>query len=185
MLALQRLGGASGWGLVSSGMTAGALAGGVVAMWVKFRLPIASGIAATMLMALPVLALAARLPLYVLIAASVAGMTGAMLLNTNWDTAIQQLIPNDVLARFRSYDYLLALIAIPVGYAVAGPLTSAFGPDDVLACAGAVILVSNGIAALLPAVRAVIRQKDGTITGPPASHVVVRAGAALPGEAGQ
>jgi len=35
VLALQRLGGASGWGLVSSGMTAGALAGGLVAMWVN------------------------------------------------------------------------------------------------------------------------------------------------------
>jgi MFS family permease len=88
-------------------------------------------------------------------------------LNNNWDTAIQQLIPNELLARFRSYDYLLAFVAMPVGYAVAGPLSSAFGADRVLLAAGGVMLVANLVPAVLPSVRAVIRHQDGTITGPP------------------
>jgi MFS family permease len=167
VLALRRLGGASAWGLIESGLSAGAVFGALVAMWVKARRPVADGMLATMLMALPVLALAARLPLYVIVVSAVIGMSGALFLNTNWATAIQQLIPNEVLARFRSYDYLLAFIAMPVGFAIAGPLASDFGADRVLTVAAAVIVLSAIVPPMLPAVREIIRHEDGTITGPP------------------
>jgi MFS family permease len=166
VLAVRRLGGASGWGLVSSGFAIGSLLGGLVAYWVKARKPIAFGMALSMMLALPLLALAARLPLAVIVIAGVAATTGGIVLNNNWDTAIQQLIPNELLARFRSYDYLLAFVAIPVGYAVAGPLSSVFGADPVLVAAAVVILAANFVPAVLPAVRAVVRHQDGTITGP-------------------
>jgi predicted MFS family arabinose efflux permease len=166
VLAVKRLGGASGWGLVSSGAAIGVLLGGLVAIWHKPRRPISFGMALTALTALPMLALAARLPLYVIVASAVVGMSGVLVLNTNWATAIQQLVPNEVLARFRSYDYMLAFIAMPVGYAIAGPLETAFGADKVLLAAAAVAVVANVIPAVLPAVRAVVRHQDGTITGP-------------------
>ena len=135
----------------------------------KPRRPIAFGMAITALTALPMLALAARLPLYLIVAAAVVGMSGVLVLNTNWATTIQQLVPNEVLSRFRSYDYMLAFIAMPVGYAIAGPLETAFGADEVLVAAAVVAVVANVIPATLPAVRAVIRHRDGTITGPPAA----------------
>jgi MFS family permease len=166
VLALRRLGGASGWGLVSSGLTVGALLGGLVTMWYRARRPISFGMATSMLLAAPILALAIRLPLYAVVVCAAIGVCGGMILNNNWDTAIQQLIPNEVLARFRSYDYLLAFVAMPVGYAVAGPLQSAFGADDVLLAAAAVVVAANFVPAVLPKVRAVVRHKDGTITGP-------------------
>lgn len=164
VLARDRLGGASGWGLVSAGLSAGALLGGLAAMWIKARRPIADGMLTTALMALPLLALAADLPLVLVVVAAVLGMPGAIYLNTNWATAVQQLVPTDVLARFRSYDYLLAFTAIPVGYAVAGPLASAIGDDTLLTIAAAVIAAAAVAPALVPAVRAVTRYSDGTIT---------------------
>lgn len=170
VVALQRLGGAWGWGIVSSGMMAGELLAGLVTMWYLARRPVSFGMASSVLLAAPALALAARLPLAVVTVGAVLGVCGGMILNNNWDTAIQQLVPNEVLARFRSYDYLLAFVAIPVGDAVAGPLQSAFGADRVLFGAGAAIAVANFVPAVLPAVRAVIRHKDGTITGPPPGH---------------
>lgn len=118
-----------------------------------------------MLIALPIVALAARLPLYLIAAAAVIAMTGGMVLNTNWDTAVQQLIPNDMLSRFRSYDYLLAFMAMPLGFALAGPLESALGVDKVLYAAAALVVTANAVPAVLPAVRAVVRNRDGTITG--------------------
>jgi MFS family permease len=166
VLALQRLGGATGWGVVSSGMLAGELMAGLVTMWYRARRPISFGMATSVLLVAPLLALAARLPLAVVTAGAVIGICGGIILNNNWDTAIQQLVPNEVLARFRSYDYMLAFVAIPVGYAIAGPLQSAFGADRVLFGAAAAIAVSNFVPAVLPAVRAVIRHEDGTITGP-------------------
>jgi MFS family permease len=167
VLALHRLGGASGWGFVSSGMTVGTLISGFIAMWYKARRPIAFGMATVVLTALPMLALAARLPLYLVVVSGVIGMCGVLVLNTNWDTAIQQVIPNEVLSRFRSYDYMLAFVAMPVGYAIAGPLESAFGADKVLVGASVVAVLANAIPAVLPAVRAVVRHPDGTVTAPP------------------
>ena len=167
VLALHRLGGAGGWGLVSSGMTVGTLISGLIAMWYRARRPIAFGMGMVVLTALPILALAARLPLYLVVIAGAVGMLGVLVLNTNWDTAIQQVVPNDMLSRFRSYDFLLAFVAMPVGYAIAGPLQSAFGADKVLVACAAVAVVANAIPAVLPAVRAVVRHPDGTITAPP------------------
>src|SRR5260370_10749936 len=147
-------------------MTAGTLISGFIAMLYKARRPIAFGMAACMLTALPMLALAARLPLYLVVVSSVVGMLGVLVLNTKWDTVIQQVIPNELLSRFRSYDYLIAFVAIPVGYAIAGTLESAFGADKVLYSAGALAVVANAVPAVLPMVRAVVRHPDGTITGP-------------------
>ena len=174
VLALQHLGGAKGWGLISSGLTIGTLLGGLFAMWAKPRRPISFGMFAVILGAVPMLALAARLPLYLVVVSAVVGMCGSLVLNTNWDTAIQQLIPIDVLSRFRSYDYMLAFIAMPVGYAVAGPLATAFGPGKVLIGAAAIRVVANAIPAMLPTVRAVIRHRDGTITGPQSRKLEAR-----------
>lgn len=171
VLAASRLGGAWGWGLVSTGLSGGALLGGLAAMWVKARRPIADGMLTTSFIALPLLALAVSLPLWAIVLAAVFGMPGAIYLNTNWATTVQQIVPTDVIARFRSYDYLLAFTAIPVGYAIAGPLSSALGASQVLVVAAALIVASAIIPALIPAVRVVIRHKDGTITGPPATAV--------------
>ena len=166
VLALSRLGGASGWGLVSTGLSVGGFVGGLGSMWVKARRPIADGSLAAALVALPMLALAAGLPLAVVVVAAAAGMPGAVFFGTNWDTAVQQLVPTEVLSRFRSFDSLLAFTAMPVGYAVAGPLASAFGASRVLLIAGLVMIVTGTAPALIPAVRAVVRQPDGAITGP-------------------
>lgn len=169
VLAASRLGGASGWGLVSTGLSAGALLGGLAAMRIRARRPIASAMLTTALMALPLLALAASLPLVLVVLAAVLGMPGAIYLNTNWATTAQQLVPMNVIARFRSYDYLLAFTAIPVGYAIAGPLAAAIGDSTLLVIAAAVIVASAIVPAFVPAVRAVTRHSDGTITGPPAT----------------
>jgi MFS family permease len=176
VLARSRLGGASGWGLVSTGFSAGALLGGLVAMWAKGRRPIADSMLATALMALPLLALAAGLPLAVVVLSAVLGMPGAIYLNTNWATTAQQLVPTEVIARFRSFDYLLSFTAMPVGYAIAGPLALAIGAGRVLTIAAGVIVVCAVVPALLPPVRAVIRHNDGTITGPPALATAKEAG---------
>jgi MFS family permease len=166
VLALHRLGGAGGWGLVSSGMAVGTLISGMIAMWHRARQPVAFGMWMLVLTALPMLALAAHVPLYLVVIAGAVGMLGVLVLNTNWDTAIQQVVPNEVLSRFRSYDFMLAFVAMPVGYAIAGPLQSTFGADKVLLACAAVNVLANAIPAMLPAVRAVVRHPDGTITAP-------------------
>lgn len=58
---------------------------------------------------------------------------------------------------FDSYDWLVSLVVMPAGYAVAGTLW------------GAAVLVSVPcvLVALLPGIRAIRRDEDGRIVGPP------------------
>jgi hypothetical protein len=93
-------------------------------------------------------------------------------LNTNWATTAQQLVPTEVIARFRSFDYLLSFTAMPVGYAIAGPLASAFGAGPVLTIAAGVIVACAVVPALLPPVRAVIRHTTARspVHPPPPGH---------------
>jgi MFS family permease len=167
VLALRRLDGAVGWGLVSTGLAAGALIGGLVAMRVSGRRPLVTGNLALMLAALPLLAFAARLPLLIVVACAVVGASGGNILNIAWTTVVQQLIPNEVLGRVRSYDYTLAYIAMPAGYAAAGPLAASFGADRVLVAAAGLIVVCPAVAIVMPSVRAITRQPDGTIVRSP------------------
>jgi MFS family permease len=181
VLARERLGGASGWGLVSSGMTAGAILAGLLTLSGRFRRPVAVGLATSTLLALPILALAARLPLAAVVAFAIVGLSGGFVFDNHWDTAIQQLIPGELLSRFRSYDYLLAFVAMPIGCGLAGPLAHTFSADHVMVAAAAVIVVANGVPATLPSVRGVVRTPDGTITGPaPKPSADVRPSAAAP-----
>lgn len=166
VLAARRLGGATGWGLISAGLAAGSLIGGLIAMWVKTRRPLVLGNLAPLPSSLPMFALAAWLPLPVIVAFAVVGGIGGIILNMSWATVVQQLIPNEVLARVRSYDYLLAFVAIPAGYALAGPLAATFGADRVLTAAAGLMVLSPAVIAGLPAVRAVTRHEDGRITEP-------------------
>jgi MFS family permease len=163
VLAVARLGGPSGWGLVSAGLSIGAVIGGLLAIVEKSSRPLVLGNLALILGALPLLALAARLPVYVIMAAAVAGTAGSVVLNTSWVTVMQQLIPNEILGRIRSYDYLLTFIAMPAGFAGAGPLAAAFGADKVLVAAAGLMAVSAGVAVALPAVWSIVRQENGQI----------------------
>ena len=60
-----------------------------------------------------------------------------------WVMALQQLISNRVLARVKSSDDLLAFIAMPAGYAFAGPLASAMGADKLLAAAAGLMVLAD------------------------------------------
>lgn len=71
VLALLRLGGASGWGVVSSGIVAGELLAGLVTMWYRARRPVSFGMATSVLLAAPLIALAARQPVAIVTAGAV------------------------------------------------------------------------------------------------------------------
>ena len=46
-----------------------------------------------------------------------------------WDTTMQQEIPQEKLSRVYSYDALGSFVLIPLGYAVAGPVSEASGRE--------------------------------------------------------
>jgi hypothetical protein len=87
---------------------------------------------------------------------------GVVVGNTLWETALQQEVRPDRLARVGSIDWLLSLCLMPAGQALAGPLADAIGIRAALLLAGGLMLVPNLIVlAFVRDVRKLRRSEDG------------------------
>lgn len=170
VIATRRLGGASAWGVIAAGWAVGSVAGGIVAMRVKPRRPLVAANLALLLTSLPVLALAPPLPTWAIAIAAGIGGLGLVFLNTVWTSTMQQLIPDEIRSRVDSYDWLISLAVMPVGFALVGPAASRFGDHVTLICGALLLGVPGFLAAMLiPGIRAVRRTADGKL-GVPGGH---------------
>ena len=127
VIAARSLGGASAWGFISAGWGVGAIAGGLVALRVKPRRPLVVATLLTTLIALPPLTLAFSHSVAVITAAQVVFAFEVVWSNSMFTSTIQALIPDQVRSRVDSYDMLISIVIMPVGYVVAGPLASSVG----------------------------------------------------------
>jgi hypothetical protein len=98
-------------------------------------------------------ALAAPLPLWVVLAAAVFAGGCLELTEVCWGATLAQQIPLSRLSRIASYDQFGGLAISPLGAAVAGPLAAAFGAAAVLTAGGALIVVLPLLLLLLPEIR--------------------------------
>lgn len=69
-------------------------------------------------------------PAVLTIAAYGVAQAGLGFLGPVWDTSVQSAVPAHALARVTSYDWLLSLAAMPLGYALAPLAASAWGPKS-------------------------------------------------------
>jgi predicted MFS family arabinose efflux permease len=162
----RSLGGASAWGVISAGWGVGAIVGGIVALRVRPRRPLVVATLLTTLIALPPLALALSHSVALIAVALVVFAFEVVWSNSMFTSTIQALIPDQVRSRVDSYDMLISIVIMPVGYVVAGPLSSAVGITTTLVGAAIVGAVPAALTALVPGNRAVHRTADGKIVGP-------------------
>ena len=145
--------GALGWGLILAAESTGLIVGGVILLR---RQPSQILLVATfgVLLTLPfLLGLAAPLPFVgVLVLAFVAGI-GMETFGILWDTAMQQEIPADRLSRVYSYDALGSWALIPLGFAIAGPVSEAVGTRATLMGAALLSLIATVAVLFVPEVR--------------------------------
>ena len=163
IVAKQHLGGASAWGLIGAALGAGAVLGGLIALRIKPSRPLILANLAGIPSALQLIALAVPLPTVAIMAVCVFGWAGLTLLNEVWFATVPQLIPADVLARATSFDWLLSIIAMPIGFAVSGPVADHIGIQPTLVAAAAIMVVPLLLIVLVPGVRSVTRTPDGLI----------------------
>ena len=156
LVAMETLGGAWAWGLVGGSAAVGGVLGGFAAYRIRPSHPVAAAFGIWSLMALLPFTLLKPFPLPAVMAAGFL-FGGALLVgNTLWETAIQQEVEPDRLARVASIDVLLSLCLLPVGQAVSGPLSNAIGVHATLVLAGLLICVPNlAVALFVRDVRAV------------------------------
>jgi MFS family permease len=166
VIAARSLGGASAWGAISASWAAGAVAGGLLMLRFKPRRPLVVGNLMLTTVVLPMLALAFTRDIAVIAAASAVSGFGLLALNALWSSAMQVLIPDQVRSRVDSYDWLVSLVIMPVGFAIVGPLSASAGFSATLVAAGLVAAVPCALVVLVPGIRGVRRTTDGEIVGP-------------------
>ena len=148
----ERLGGDGAYGFLLVISAVGGLAGAVVAgRWQPRRAGLWSVLGmlpyAPLLLALAysdTLALVATLTF-------VAGL-GLEPFMVWWSSALQREIPRDLLARVISLDWLVSIGLMPLGLALVGPATGAFGREAVLIFAAGVMVVTSLATLLVPGV---------------------------------
>jgi MFS family permease len=171
VVARDQLSGARQWGLIAMGGAIGALAGAAIALRVRPGRPLTAGFASWVLCSLPLLALAPPLPAAADAAAYGIGLGGIFFGTTMWQTTLQTRIPQSVLARVSSFDWLVSLLFMPIGFVAFGPVAEAVGTGATLVVAGGAIAAVNAVVALSPPVRGVrtLTRGAGEVAATPVS----------------
>jgi MFS family permease len=161
LVARDDLGGSFPWGLVVGSAAVGSVVGGLLSYRIRPRHPVAAAFAIWALGAVLPLMLIDPFPLPVLMAGGLVLGAAVLIGNVLWETAMQQEVRPERLARVASFDLLLSLSLLPAGYAIAGPLETAIGVRAALLLAGLVMCVPNlAVVTFVREMRLVERRDD-------------------------
>ena len=144
VIAKRELGGAFAWGVILTGCSVGTLLGGLVMLRVKLRRPMfVAGLLFFVTCAAPLL-LALPGPVWSISLAYVGEGFAVGIFVTSWETAIQNHIPKEMMARVGAWDWLGTIGGMPIGFALTGPVVGAIGTSATLVgvAASAVVLSS-------------------------------------------
>jgi len=153
LIAVTELGGKSVWLAALEAAAVGYLAGAFIAGRAKVSRAILVGNIALMSYAVPLVLFAFATPAWLVVVAYGIAMACLGFLNPVWETAVQQEIPAEVLARVSAYDWLVSLGAMPLGYALGPVLSREFGYTWPLAAAAVLVVITLSIPVSLPDVR--------------------------------
>ena len=141
------------WGFVLASQTVGLVIGGLWAMHSKNAASLSRGVACVAAMSLlPLCLAAAPTPVLLAVTAACAGI-GLETFGVAWETAVQNHIPDDRLARIYSLDAFGSSLAVPLGVMAAGAAADTLGRNQVLAGTGALIAATALSLLLVPAIR--------------------------------
>jgi MFS family permease len=127
VLAQQEYGGASDWVIVTIGFGVGSIVGDLVVIRLRLARPLLVGTCALIVASCQAIIIGSGLPIEAIAALeAVAGAAVAMYF-TLWELSLQQHIPAGSLSRVSGFDYTVSSGLMPVGLALAGPASAAFG----------------------------------------------------------
>jgi MFS family permease len=166
LIAVRTLGGDTAWVVIYQSGMVGMLLGAYLAPKLRIRSPLIVTSVAAAAFALPLIALGFPAEIAVDAAAYFVAMLALGVLNSVWQTVMQQRFETHTLARADSYDSLLSFVIRPVGLALAAPLALVVGNAQVMFGSAVLVGAFNLALLALPEVRA-MRYPTPTDTGEP------------------
>jgi MFS family permease len=160
VIAKHDLGGAPAWAALTAAFSVGAIVGGVVAMKIRPKKPLAASCMAAWVFLLQPLGMGLGLPLGVLIVISLVAGCGLAIHITLWFTVFQQNVPEESLSRVSSYDSFGSFVLLPLGAALAGPIAAVVGVQETLIGAAIVIAITQAIVFAQPSVHAIRAREE-------------------------
>lgn len=119
-----------GWMLAAMG--AGSVVGAVIGSRIRPRLPGVVSLLALIPFCVLLAALAIEPALALLLGLLFLTGMGEAVFDVLWTTSLQRDVPDRLLSRVISIDFLGSLALLPIGLALTGPAVDAFGQDEVL-----------------------------------------------------
>ena len=127
-----------------AGMVAGALAG---IRWRPLH-PMRQAMRCILAFPLAIGLFATGLPLLAVVPAFAVAGAGVALFDVWWLTALAERVPPDKLSRVTSYDWMVSLALLPLGYVLAGPAADWLGATHVLLGGSAIAFVALALGQL-------------------------------------
>jgi MFS family permease len=149
IVAREQYGHAAVYGVLSAALGVGTIAGSIIGIKWRPRYPMR--LAMLVMLVWPVAAILFALGVTLAVVLPIDGLAGVgiALFNVWWLTALAERIPPDKLSRVTSYDWMVSLGLLPIGYVLAGPLSNTFGAVAVMV-SGSLIAALAMAAGLLP-----------------------------------
>jgi len=162
LVSKRELGGAGAWGAILTGGGVGGLLGGLIGLRFEPRRPLIWGFLVVLPVAAQLVLLGPPAATLAIAAAAALAFGGVTLGNTLWLTVVQERVPAAALSRVNAYDWLVSLVFMPVGFALAGPLAEAFGVDTTVYVIGGIAAAANLSILLVPSVRRLERLRPSS-----------------------
>jgi MFS family permease len=152
-IAKHDLGGAGAWGTVVTGEGIGSLAGALVGLRVRPNRPWVVVGAIFALTSVQSILLAAHVSFVVIAVAAVVSGFSFSLGSVIFETGVQHVIAPDKLSRVSAYNWMCAMVFLPLGYALAGPIAAGVGMSAYLVFGAVWIVATTLVVYSVPAVR--------------------------------
>ncbi|MFD3332829.1 MFS transporter [Streptomyces sp. NPDC058700] len=159
--------GSATYGVLMAVNGAGSAAGGLLALRLRPRAPLAAGAVALLGLPVNLALLGLGAPVALLGAGQFTGGAAFAFWLVMWSTAVQTHVPQEALNRMHAYDVAGSLLMMGVGRTLSGPVAAAVGTEAVLtAGAGIAVLVVAALLAVRP-IRTLPRAETASRPGVP------------------
>lgn len=147
--------GATTWALIAAMSGVGAVLGDFISLRIRPKRPILASNLYSMAVVPLLVALAVLAPAPVLVVCGLLFGIAFSVSNTLWFTALQDHVPENLMARVSSFDWMGSTALRPIGLAIVAPIAAVIGPAVVLVTAAGVTFAALVGVSASPSVRAV------------------------------